>query len=214
MGSTALRMAGDLQVGADFSGNINNALLDTDGLVRVNGALTSSARLEFDKVRGTIIIDADMNCDGDGWNGDIVVGGNTLQPGLYLADPAIGGGTILVATDSDGDGQPDTCTDYVLTRPVPGLTGQVNRWAVTGATPGEKIFFAYGLTAGQTSVLNCPGLRVDIDTPKVFAEGTADENGLVIVSTFVPDAASGLNILFQSAEFASCRVTPLQSFTF
>lgn len=104
--------------------------------------------------------------------------------------------------------------DIVLSDPVPGIAGQNNLISVNGATPGQNTFLVYGFNDGSTGVPPCPGINVNIAKPKIAASQAADANGTVDFNRFIPPAASGMTILIQAVEPATCEVSNLTRFTF
>jgi hypothetical protein len=101
-----------------------------------------------------------------------------------------------------------------LTGPDPGLTGMDNTLYAANATPGERVWFIYGLADGSTGVPGCPGAIVDIRNPVIIGFDEADLDGNASVTAWVPGAAGGRRVLFQAVEAANCRVSDLVEYTF
>jgi len=106
--------------------------------------------------------------------------------------------------------------DPLVFEPVlPGVAGQDNTFEVSGAEPGETVYFVYGFDYGYTTeVPGCSGLYSGIENPKVFGNAPADEFGVATVDAFVPGGAQGMTILFQGVELSSCRVSNIVAETF
>ena len=141
---------------------------------------------------------------------------NAADPGkdvymIYQSDDL--GGTSVQGTEGG------TNMDYmkfigidlgmILSGPVPGVAGEINDFVVSGATPGENVYFVYGFAPGSTPVPGCPGETVDITAPTIFGIAAADADGIATVSTFVPGPASGLTIRLQAVDLAGCQVSNL-----
>ena len=126
-----------------------------------------------------------------------IVGWGDYQGHLrgFLLEP--GGGGVLTLAD-----------------PVPGQAGVVNRFVVTEATPGARVYFTYGLQAGSTSVPGCLGLAVGIAGAVTVPPVIADPAGQAGLDYLVPAAASGRTVLIQAVEPSSCSISNLVSFTF
>ena len=104
-----------------------------------------------------------------------------------------------------------------LENPSPGLAGQMNTFSVSGATPGENVYFVWGLAPGSTNVPGCPGTTLDIANltmNNMFGFDQADANGNASVTAFVPGPASGMTVLFQAVEVANCIVSNRVDYTF
>ncbi len=104
-----------------------------------------------------------------------------------------------------------------LENPDPGLAGQSNTFRVSGATPGERVYFVWGLRSGSTNVPGCPGTTLDIANltmRNMFGFDEADAEGNASVTAFVPPAASGYTVLFQAVEVANCIVSNRVDYTF
>lgn len=115
----------------------------------------------------------------------------------------------VAAVPTGGGGDP-----YELADPVPGLAGMKNTLTVTGATPGYKTYFVYGMNSGSTSVPPCPGLNVEINNPIIAGSDIADSYGIAEVSKFVPNGASGLMVYIQAVEMNSCVLSNLVQYQF
>ncbi len=131
-----------------------------------------------------------------------------------LANGTPNGCRIWDAFDAHGIacGSRPVCSGYQLALPNPGIDQQVNTFTTYGGTPGQTNYFLYGFTPGSINVPGCPGLTVGIGDFKIFSNGPADANGEYAVSTFIPEI-SGLTVLFQTVELATCKVSNLVSYT-
>jgi hypothetical protein len=101
-----------------------------------------------------------------------------------------------------------------LAPPKPGVAGQPNQFDVIGATPGQQVYFVYGLRGGATAVPNCPGVAVEINKAKVFGKITADASGATTRTVKVPARMQGRELFFQAFDTATCRVTNLVNYQF
>lgn len=104
--------------------------------------------------------------------------------------------------------------DPVLSRPVPGLAGEVNTLKASNATPDMKTYFVYGLNSGATEIPMCPGVYVMISQPNIATFGIADSQGDVVVEQKVPGYARGRMVNIQAVEVGSCRTSNLVKFVF
>lgn len=103
--------------------------------------------------------------------------------------------------------------DLVLEGPIPGFAGMLNTLRVSGAQPGERIFFAYSSQPGCKSVRQCPGLYIGMDTP-VVDSAFADDNGVAELSVYITSGASGRTGLVRAIEGSSCRTSKQVAHTF
>lgn len=93
--------------------------------------------------------------------------------------------------------------------PDPGLAGQSNDVAVQGAAPGNRVYFGYGFNAGSTQVPGCPGVIIGIRRVQIAGSVVADRLGNAKLTTGVPRAASGRNVLLQALEREECKSSNL-----
>lgn len=98
--------------------------------------------------------------------------------------------------------------------PRPGLAGQRNSLIATGASAGERVFFAYGMQTGSTAVPGCPGLSVDIRNAALAGSAIADADGTARVEVSVPAAARNQSVLLQAVEADSCALSNVAIHTF
>ncbi len=118
---------------------------------------------------------------------------------------------VLSGTSDDEDGNdiPDECQGLTLGNPEPGLPGQVNTFEVRGATPGATVVVVADVAAGGVAVPGCPGLTVDLASPRRLGQGVADAGGRATVSVEIPEAAAGRTILAEAVERSACERSPL-----
>lgn len=102
----------------------------------------------------------------------------------------------------------------LVTGPTPGTAGVVNTLAVTGATPGETVSFAFGTAAGPTAIPGCPGQTVDIASPQVASTSVADGSGNASISQNVPAGAAGKTFRLVAVQLTGCLVSNLVVHTF
>lgn len=110
-----------------------------------------------------------------------------------------GGGTALTV---DFDAPP-----LVLSSITPGVAGTVNSATISGGLPGGGVGLVYGTAAGSTAVPGCPGLVVDIDAALIADTGPMDATGTAVLGAMVPAGASGLTVLVQAVQPATCTVS-------
>lgn len=104
--------------------------------------------------------------------------------------------------------------DLTLTGPTPGTASTNNTLTAAGATPGAKVYFLSGKTAGSTAVPGCPGESVDIASATVDGTGVANGSGVATFSRVVPASASGNTFRLQAVEVSTCRASNLVIHTF
>ncbi len=107
-----------------------------------------------------------------------------------------------------------SASPLALDLPSPGLVGQENTLTAQGATPGNSVYFAYGLSQGLGSIPGCPGVGTELGNPVVIGSAVADANGEASLSTTVPALAAGRTVYLQAVEPASCTVSNFVPFTF
>jgi hypothetical protein len=149
----------------------------------------------------------------DGINDFVMVYQNDDVAGTFLGgeENTANWDMILVAPVDVGDPLPASLT---LTGPDPGIAGMENTFAVSGAAPSGRVQFLYGLLPGSTSAPECPDTEVGIHEPVSAGVAIADDSGNAELTIFVPDGASGWEILFQAIEKTSCRTSDLVIYMF
>ncbi len=109
----------------------------------------------------------------------------------------------------------DGCGEVLdLIEPDPGIGGQVSTLGVRGAAPGATVKFYFTIPSGSWEVPECPGLYLDIGTPKKDISRTADSDGSATISMTVPDGMSGRTLLIQAADITSCEKSDVEDFSF
>lgn len=101
-----------------------------------------------------------------------------------------------------------------MVNPIPGNSGEMNRFDAAGASPDNMVYFVYGFAWGQTNVPGCPGKILNIKNPKIMISKRADQIGHAIVDLMVPKAAKNVAVIFQAVEPSSCEVSAPISWTF
>ncbi|MFG0329421.1 MAG: hypothetical protein ACF8PN_05915 [Phycisphaerales bacterium] len=137
---------------------------------------------------------------------------------LYVSSDFAGSGTGFFAglvsnNDFDEVVIRDWVDDFVfiddlsyaggLTLTIEGRCPGFNTACVTGATPRNTVYFAYGFSAGATAVPGCPGLSVDINNAKVGGSAVANASGQACITGDIPPVACG-RVIVQAVELATC----------
>lgn len=167
---------------------------------------------------------ADVGCDfvdldGDGVSDDIDNCVGVFNPGQENSDWD-GYGDVCDDDPSNpaiDQGAPVFCHDdppLTALAPVPGLAGQLNTFEVREATYGAQIMYFYGFQNGQTPAAPCPGLFMDIRNAILAGSTVADDEGVAILSRFVPGAARNRRIFIQALELNCCQKSNRVSHTF
>lgn len=97
---------------------------------------------------------------------------------------------------------------------VPGIGGQVNTLTAHNVTPGNTVYFVWGLAEGSKAVPGCSDVSVRINNPQIGGTAVADGAGDAVMEKMVPAAASGKTIYLQVVEPAACRTSALLAFLF
>lgn len=92
-----------------------------------------------------------------------------------------------------------------LAGPIPGVAGTVNMIRCTGATPGARVRFVYGVSAGRRSIAQCPDQYLDIRQPILLGESIADAQGEARLEVFVPRSARGEEVILQAVDSETCE---------
>jgi len=154
------------------------------------------------------------------WENGTVIDLNTLIPAGTGWD-LTGAGDINELGEIAGTGQLNGVQRAYRLTPVlvtprisgfqPGFAGRSNTLFGLGFAPNTLVEIYYGFAPGSTTV-PC-GATVDIAGAKLLATVTADADGRIETTVYIPFAASGLVPLLQSVEPATCRVGELVSQT-
>ncbi|QDU40421.1 Trypsin [Maioricimonas rarisocia] len=94
--------------------------------------------------------------------------------------------------------------------PSSASAGTVINYTITGATPGERVYFVYGTQPGSFTVPGT-GLTLDMNNPQLLTSAIADVDGNVTISKFVPAGLAGNTFLLQAVEPAHSEVSSLVS---
>lgn len=98
---------------------------------------------------------------------------------------------------------------FTLGSALPARVGVLNTIEVEGATPGAAVTLETSLLYGNTPVPGCPGLSLEMLSPRPIATEIADASGRVIFQGVPPGALRNRVLLMQAVEPTSCRVTNL-----
>lgn len=154
-----------------------------------------------------------FNSNNDGLNRSTQFMGDYL--GLALA-----GDVCFPNYTSSQNGDTDMFVHRIVNRslameqPSPGIAGQINTITTTNATPGQRIYFAYGTSHDPAPVPGCPGLSVFLGTPNVIGSAIADGTGTASIQRFVNGGAQGSTFYIQALERSSCTPSNLVITTF
>ncbi len=107
-----------------------------------------------------------------------------------------------------------TSEGFITVHPRPGVAGRDNQLQAAGAAPGHVVYFVYGFSSGSTTVPSCPGLTIDIASPRIAAQSTADANGYVSKIINIPIVGSGRAIILQAIDRGACTVSNLVRYRF
>lgn len=169
-------------------------LFNRRGLARVYSGATGYPLYSFRGEESTdyfgysVACGGDLNADGIE---DLIIGAKGLSPGI---------------TDF-GKAYAYYMGDFVLESALPGIAGQVNSFAVHGATAQSKVLLVYGLSMSRTLINNCPLALSDIANPKVGASGFADALGNIDFQEMVLPAAQGRTFFMQAYEPNRCLLS-------
>jgi len=117
-----------------------------------------------------------------------------------------------------GYGAPDAA--LAATAPVtfqldalqPGAAGAVNTTEVTGATPGNFVFFAWGVVPANLP-LGC-GVSLGTFPILLLQADVADAGGEAAVSVGIPGTATGITLLLHAIELDTCQASAVVSTSF
>lgn len=101
-----------------------------------------------------------------------------------------------------------------LTTPIPGNSGEINRFDCAGAKPGNEVIFVYGFNWGTQEVPGCSGVYFDINKPALLNTAIADAKGHAVFDMFVPKTAKYKVVIFQAYEPNTCDVAVAITWTF
>jgi hypothetical protein len=82
----------------------------------------------------------------------------------------------------------------------PLIAGETADMEVTGATPGNSVYFVYSFDG--TGIRDVPPLNatLSLENPRLGSRAVADEFGTASISVPIPSAAAGLDIWIQAIE--------------
>ena len=94
----------------------------------------------------------------------------------------------------------------------PGITGEINQWALSGASPnGRAGLMAGEITSSTGSTLipvpGCPDIAVKMANAKPIALISADANGDGTFSRFLPPGLTGRTVRFQAIDTGTCSAS-------
>ncbi len=98
------------------------------------------------------------------------------------------------------------CGRMLLAPADPGIAGGASTWTALGAAPGSTVYMAAG-RVGSRPVPGCPGTMMQVGAGSVLGPYTADLDGRVTFSIFVPPSVDGREIRMQLASPADCRTS-------
>lgn len=102
-----------------------------------------------------------------------------------------------------------------LLHPIePGNAGQTNLLRASGAPQGSRVYFVWGTTIGTTHVPGCPGVVVNMQSPRIAGSSIANAQGEARLNKFIPSGASGLRIRLQAVVHDNCSVSNLVAHIF
>jgi hypothetical protein len=117
-----------------------------------------------------------------------------------------------VSLDINGNHVPDEC-ELLLTRPLPGIAGQLNIAFTLGGTPQHLVLLFRGQTGGTSPLGFCPG-ALNISAPVFAGIGQTTPSGISGVLTDVPLALAHTSVLYQAVEYPSCSLSDVLAFRF
>jgi len=97
--------------------------------------------------------------------------------------------------------------------PIPGTAGTINSIEITNATPGHRLYIAYGTTSRSTNVPFCNS-NVSIQNPTMLGKSVADGNGITKIEFFVLKQAAGITLFLQALDIDGCHPSNLTRVTF
>lgn len=147
---------------------------------------------------------------------DIYPNNNSVSfDGAWSTYPYFASGTILISGIGEGLFMVRPATGdsgLALGPPEPGIAGVLNTWALSNATPADRVFLLAGFIDGSTTlpIPSCPGLSVDIANARLIANTSADSNGDATFSRSLPAGLSQRAVRFQAVDRASCTKSNLE----
>ncbi len=128
-----------------------------------------------------------LGLESEGTDRYIITAYDGIRPVRLAPDPA-----MVVEVPPGG---------FKLHPPTPGIAGEENEICVTGGTPGESVFFIYGLERGHEIT---PCGQVGIKDFQKAAEVVVGEDGTACYSRMIGEDAGGRSIRFQAVQYPDC----------
>jgi len=103
--------------------------------------------------------------------------------------------------------------EILLSDPIPGIAGEINRWKVSQVVPGAEVTLYYSLEGGGAIVEGCDKMDavLQLQNPKFAQSVIANENGIAYFDIHVVNKASNLGtILIQAIDENNCQESQLQ----
>ena len=195
----AIRDHGHLP-GMDCFGESVNEFGDIVGWARTNSTPPYTAIV---KLTGSAIVDLnDLLPPQSGWS---AVRAHGINDAGYIVGSGVFGGYyepfLLVPTKVNLEVQ------------QPAIAGATNAFSVSGATPMATVFYAVGLTGGETQIPGCVA-GLDIAAPLIFATASASANGDAVITVPVPAFLSQVPLLLQVYDYAGCATSNVKAVSF
>ncbi len=105
-------------------------------------------------------------------------------------------------------------SDLFVYEPVPARAGEQNSITADWPTPGERVFFGYGLKPGSTKVPGCPGLSVSIRNAKILGSAITNANGQATHQFNAPASVAGKAVYLQAVQMDTCSKSNLVAVRF
>jgi glucose/arabinose dehydrogenase len=106
-------------------------------------------------------------------------------------------------------------SEFTLLPPTPGKADYYNTFNATGATPGGKVTFIWGVGGGASSADKlCRGMNLDMKEWKRLFSTKADKLGNASYSKFFRERFSGQTRLIQAIDIKTCKKSNIIENTF
>lgn len=103
-----------------------------------------------------------------------------------------------------------TLDDFAL----PGIAGGPNTLHIADCTFGEVVTLKYSLSLGSTKLENCPGVSLDLQSPKLVGTAVVNYYNDAWITVWVPNVARGKKVYMQGYESATCKISCMKPITF
>ena len=91
---------------------------------------------------------------------------------------------------------------------MPGIGGQVNTFAVTGAAPNTSLRLYASKVSGVTLVPSCPLLSFELGRPMTaLGDELSDSSGSATFAINIPAGGSGKTFHFQVGDASHCALS-------